>query len=151
MNENNYTACCWFLTSSNISILPSQFQTNQLWNLLIALFKVLNTGALTVFMFSNNILVYCTVCWYITNICFVFFLCLYINFTHQLRARALTMFRWVPGAIKMLNLYSVSALLVLKWTSLNSINTLLALNWHLIDMVQFVFFCQLSNEGINVK
>ena len=44
----NYTACCWFPTSSKLLILPSQFWQNQVWKLLIALFKVLNTGAFTV-------------------------------------------------------------------------------------------------------
>ena len=45
----NYTAYCWFPTSSNIWILPSHtVLTNQVWKLLIALFKVPNTGAFTV-------------------------------------------------------------------------------------------------------
>ena len=45
----NYTACCWFPTSSNIVILPAiTVLTNQVWKLLIALFKVPNTGAFTV-------------------------------------------------------------------------------------------------------
>ena len=50
MNEYNYTACCWFSTffqqyntCTSITVL-----TNQVWKLLIALFKVPNTGALTV-------------------------------------------------------------------------------------------------------
>ena len=48
MNYNMYTACCWFPTSSNILILPSQFWQIRFWKLLIALFKVPNTGAFTV-------------------------------------------------------------------------------------------------------
>ena len=36
----NYIACCWFPTSSNILILPSQFWQIRFKKLLIALFKV---------------------------------------------------------------------------------------------------------------
>ena len=44
-----YTGCCWFPTSSNILILLSQFwQIRFRWKLLIALFKVPNTGVFTV-------------------------------------------------------------------------------------------------------
>ena len=50
----NYTACCWFPTPSNILMLPSQFfLTNQVWKLLIALFKVPNTGAFTVLGYAD--------------------------------------------------------------------------------------------------
>ena len=35
----NYTACCWFPTSSNILTLLSQFWQIRFWKLLIALFK----------------------------------------------------------------------------------------------------------------
>ena len=47
----NYTVCCWFPTTSNSLILPSQFwQIRFESKLLIALFKVPNTGAFTVYM-----------------------------------------------------------------------------------------------------
>ena len=44
----DYTACCWFPTSSNILDTSITVLTNQVWKLLIALFKVPNTGAFTV-------------------------------------------------------------------------------------------------------
>ena len=53
-----YTACCWFpactCTSNNIFILPRSITvlTNQVWKLLIALYKVPNTGAFTVTVLS---------------------------------------------------------------------------------------------------
>ena len=56
----NYTACWWFPTSSNILILPITVLTNQVWKLLIALFKVPNTGALTVHISLQD--VFCYVC-----------------------------------------------------------------------------------------
>ena len=44
----NYTACCWFSTSSKYFNTSITALKNQVWKLLIALFKVPNTGALTV-------------------------------------------------------------------------------------------------------
>ena len=48
----NYTSCRWFPTSSNIVITSITILTNQVWKLLIALFKVLNTGVFTVSLIS---------------------------------------------------------------------------------------------------
>ena len=44
----NYTACCWFPTSSNILILPSQFWQIRFESCWLHCFKVPNTGAFTV-------------------------------------------------------------------------------------------------------
>ena len=44
----NYTACCWFTTSSNILILPSQFWQIRFESCWLLRFKVPNTGAFTV-------------------------------------------------------------------------------------------------------
>ena len=51
----NYTACCWFPTSCKYFNTSITVLTNQVWKLLIALFKVPNTGAFTVtqYGFSN--------------------------------------------------------------------------------------------------
>ena len=59
MNElhYNYTACCWFPTSSKYFNTSITVLTNQVWKLMIALFKVPNTGA---FMILKECELHCT-------------------------------------------------------------------------------------------
>ena len=65
----NYTACCWFPTSSNINTSITVL-TNQVWKLLIALFKVPNTDAFTVpyTLYKKNRFVSAQFCHNIGNI-----------------------------------------------------------------------------------